>query len=377
MEAYFDMSATTPVCPQAVQAVNDCLTSCYGNPSSLHIKGMEAQEAVTAARKTLAKALACDAKEILFASSATECNNLALRGLVQAYPRKGKRIVASAVEHPSVARVLEELEKDGYDVIRIPPRKDARFYPEDFSRAVTADTVLVSCMLVNNETGVILPVGDIARASREVKADLFVHCDAVQGLFKTPFTVRTLGADLVTVSGHKVYAPKGVGALYVRKGVRLHPQTIGGGQENGIRSGTEPVPLIAAFGAAVQHGMDNREEDLAAVREVSDYLRNGLAQLPGVALHFPQEITVPHIISVSVQGVRSEIMLHHLESQGVYVSSGSACSKGAQSTVLRTWGLADATADQTLRISMGYTNTLQQAQALLDGVRSGIERIRR
>ncbi len=372
-QTYLDNSATTRVCTEAAQAALRAMTEEYGNPSSLHSMGMEAEKLVTQARKSLVKLLGGNG-ELVFTSGATESNNLALFGAAEAGKRRGNRIVISAVEHPSVAETALALEKQGFSVIRIPPRPDGNFCAEDFTAAVDDQTILLSCMMVNNETGARLPVEKIADATKRINPDTIIHIDAVQAFGKIPFSADKAGFDLVSISGHKIYAPKGVGGLYIRKGIRILPRTYGGGQERGLRPGTESVPLIAAFAAAAECCHSEMQKKNAEYEMLNRMLRERLKDMPAICINSP-EGAVPYILNLSVSGIRSEIMLHYLEQAGIYVSSGSACSKGAASPVLTAMNLPRDRADSALRISFGRYNIPADICRLTERLEEGITRL--
>ena len=365
MEIYLDHSATTPCSSEAVEACRGAMADCYGNPSSLHRKGFAAERLTDAARESIAAALACDGTELIFTSGATEANNLALIGAARARERRGKTIVISAVEHPSVLEPAAWLEKQGFTVKRIFPGADGVYSPADFAEAMDQETVLVSAMMVNNETGLILPVLEIAKAVKRMSNDVLFHTDAVQGFLKQPIRLKNSMIDLLSVSGHKVRAPKGVGALYIRKGVRLLPLLYGGGQQNGLRPGTEPVPLIAAFGAAVEAQKGRIAENAAHYETLRSHLVGCLSGISGVEARTGGEYA-PWIVSVSAYGLRSEILLHYLEEAEIYVSSGSACSKGAPSHVLSALGIDRRTADETIRVSMSAATTVAELDAFAE-----------
>ena len=373
MQVYLDNAATTKPCAEAVQAAVDAMTVNFGNPSSLHRAGLDAQLVVDGARRTIATALGTDAGCITFTSGATESNNLALRGACAAYGKKRRKIVASAVEHASVDETLSALGSQGFEVCRVSPREDGRFYKEDFLNACDENTVLLTMMSVNNETGYILPAKEVFTAVKRKFPDIITHCDCVQAFMKLPIKATSLGADLISLSAHKIHGAKGVGAIYIRKGVRLIPIVTGGKQEKGIRSGTESVPLIAAFGAAVEKLSPTIAGRRESVSELKGFLLEKLAGIEGVTVNSPEDAS-PYIVNISAAGKRSEIMLHYLESRGVYVSSGSACSKGQQSGVPAQFGITGKRADSALRISMTADNTREEleyfAQCLAEGISS-------
>lgn len=376
MEVYLDNSATTKVCAAACEAAVSAMKTVYGNPSSLHRLGFDAEKLVTQSRKQIAGALSCYPDELYFTSGATESNNLAIRGLTGAYPRIGRKIVTTAIEHPSVGETVESLCGAGYEVIRLSPDNDGNFSPAAFAEAVDEDTSLVTFMLVNNEVGVLLPAAEICKAVKRKNPNTLIHIDAVQGFCKVPFRADRTLVDTVSISGHKIYAPKGVGGLYVKKGIRLKPIQTGGGQEKGLRSGTESVPLIAAFGAAVAQTYPDMEKNQAHYRELREYLKKHLMSTQEIVMNSPEN-AVPYICNFSVRGIRSEIMLHFLEQSGIYVSSGSACAKGKPSPVLAAMGIPKERADSAIRISFSPETTISDIDILLDGLRGGISSLQK
>lgn len=375
MEVYLDNAATTKPCEEAVAAAVTAMTQKYGNPSSLHRAGLEAQLLMDAARKTIADSIGADSGCIYFTSGATESNNLALRGASAAYGRKRKKIVISAVEHASVEETAADLESKGFEVVRVSPREDGRFYAADFINACDDNTCLISMMYVNNETGYILPVKETFSAINRRQPDIITHTDCVQAYMKLPVKVSALNADLVSLSAHKIHGVKGVGALFIRKGVRVLPIVTGGKQEKGIRSGTESVPLIAAFGAAVEKMLPTVAQRYEKALRLKAYLLEQLKDIEGVEVNSPGDGS-PYVINISAGGKRSEIMLHFLESREVYVSSGSACSKGQQSGVLGQFGIRDKRADSALRVSITADTTEAELDAFCDGLRIGMEKVR-
>ena len=367
MEIYLDNSATTRPCPAAVEACRYAMETEYGNPSSLHGKGFEAEKLVIRAKEQVASALRCDPQEIYFTSGATESNNTVLFGVASAHKRQGKTIITTAVEHPSVLEPAGILEKQGFTVKRLSPESGGRYTPEQFADAVDGDTILVSAMFVNNETGLILPVAEIAAAVKARKPDLLFHTDAVQGFLKLPLSLRNTKIDLLSVSGHKVEAVKGVGGLYIRKGVRIAPLLYGGGQQEGIRPGTVPVPLIASFGAAAAVQEQNMAARYSRYVSLKNRLLEKVSLVDGIAVQSGEGCS-PHIISVAAEGIRSEILLHFLEQKGIYVSSGSACSKGKASYALTALGIGKPASDETVRVSFGSDTTEEMVDRLVDGI---------
>ena len=375
MSIYLDNAATTKPCGEAVSAAVDAMTENYGNPSSLHRAGLDAQLAVDKARKAIAASIGADSSEIYFTSGATESNNLALRGISAVYGRKRRKIVISSVEHASVDETASALEKNGFEIVRISPRDDGRFYADDFISACDENTCLVSMMLVNNETGYIMPVRENFMAVKRSFPEIITHCDCVQGYMKLPIKAASLGADLISLSAHKIHGVKGVGAIYIKKGVRVIPIVTGGKQEKGIRSGTESVPLIAAFGAAVDKFRPTIAERYERVSQLKAHLLEKIGGIENVAVNSPSDGS-PYVINISAVGKRSEIMLHFLESKGIYVSSGSACSKGQQSGVLGEFGISGKRADGAVRISITAQTTEEELDEFAEALAEGMTKIR-
>jgi cysteine desulfurase len=372
-EIYFDNSATTRVCPEAAEKAVEMMTRNYGNPSSLHTMGFRAEQELRSAREAVAFLLGAKPEEIYFTSGGTESNNIALFGAARARKKRGNRIVTTQIEHPSVLNTMKCLEREGFEVVYLKPDRWGKLSPEQVREAVTPDTILVSMMRVNNEVGSILPVEAAADAIEAAKAPALLHVDAVQAFGKLPLHVQKLRADLMSVSGHKIHGPKGIGALYVRKGVHIEPLTYGGGQEKDMRPGTESMPLIAAFGAAVK-ALPDPEDELSVMRELNAFLRAELAKLDGVTVNSPED-ALPYILNFSAGGVRAETMLHFLSDRGVYVSSGSACSKGRESHVLKAMGLPRERIASALRLSFCRFNTKAEAKAFIAALRDGLASI--
>lgn len=373
-EHYLDNSATTPVLPEAAQKAFQMMIGEFGNPSSLHSRGFHAKQELEAARAVIAARLGAKLEEVTFTSGGTEGNNLAIFGGVEALKRRGNRIVTTAVEHDSVLNPMKELEKQGFEVVYLSPDSQGNISKAQIAEAVNERTVLVSLMLVNNETGAVFPVEAAQRAVRRAKAPALVHVDAVQAFGKLDFTPQRLGADLVTISAHKIHGPKGAGALYVRKGVRILPRTFGGGQEKGLRSGTESVPLLCAFGEAVKQ-MPKAAETLARMEALNALLRERLAAFPGVKVNSPAD-GLPYILNFSTGTVRAETMLHFLSERGVYVSSGSACGKAKPSHVLEAMGLPEERISSSLRVSFSRFSVEEDVEALFSALGEGLKTIR-
>lgn len=367
-EIYLDNSATTRVCEKSAEKVLELMTQCYGNPSSLHKKGLEAQREVAHARQAVAVSLSAQPREIIFTSGGTEANNLAVLGGAAAGRRRGKRIVTTAIEHPSVLEPMRQLEKEGFEVVFLTPDADGRVPEEAVLKAVTGDTILISVMAVNNELGSIQPIEVLKKAVKRAGAPALVHVDGVQAYGKLPLRPEKLGIDLLTVSGHKIHGPKGVGALYVSKNARILPRTFGGGQERELRPGTEAAPLIAGLGAAVEELPDWRQA-YSRMEKLRDYTLQKLSGLEGVEVNSPVE-GLPYLLNFSALGIRSETMLHFLAQRGIYVSSGSACAKGKQSHVLKAAGLPDSRISSAIRVSLSRESIERDAGAPAEGADS-------
>lgn len=360
-EIYLDNAATTRTHPEIARLALEMMCENYGNPSSLHEMGIRAQLAVDRARKQVAKALGCLPEELTFTSGGTEANNLAILGGAEALRRRGNTVVTTQVEHASVSTAFGRLEQLGFTVKRISPLEDGSLDVNALAGAVDEDTVLVSCMLVNSEVGAVSDIAAGVRAARKKRKDLLFHCDAVQAFGKLYFTPKALGVDLLTVSGHKIHAPKGVGALYVRRGARILPQTFGGGQERGLRPGTESTPLIAAFGLAAERSAEGKRAALDKVNTICGFFLDKAEKIQGICRNSAPQGT-PYICNLSLPGYRSEILLHYLAEGGIYVSSGSACSRGEKSHVLTAMGLPLERIDSALRVSFSADNTAEDVE---------------
>lgn len=376
-EIYYDNSATTKTREEAAKLVYEMLTECYGNPSSLHRKGFEAQKRLDKAREQVASSLGCQSSEIYFTSGGTEADNIAILGAARAQKRRGNRIVTTAFEHDAVLNTVKYLESEGWEIIRLMPDANGQITPEQVLEAVDDKTVLVSIMAVNNEIGSILPIGAISRQLRRKYPQLLIHCDAVQAYCKEPIKLgKTMDVDFLSVSGHKIYAPKGCGALYIKKGTRFRPVTFGGGQEKNVRPGTEGIANVCAMGLSASLLMQEREENHKRITQIRDALLEGLTNLPDICINSPADAT-PYILNFSALGVRSEIMLHFLEEKGIYVSSGSACAKGGASHVLASMGMDHQRADSAIRLSFGRYNTLEEVPVFLQALQEGLNRFRK
>lgn len=352
---YLDNSATTCVCRAAADKAYAVMTEIYGNPSSLHSMGFRAEQEMTAARAAIGKLIGAAPERLIFTSGGTEANNLAILGWAEAHAHGGRHIVTTAVEHSSVSAACDKLEKQGYEVTRLSPAPDGTITAEQIVDACRPDTGLVAVMLVNNETGARFPLEKSVAGIRRKSPQVHIHCDAVQAVGKIPVNAERFGVDTLTASAHKIHGPKGCGVLYLRKGARILSRNLGGKQEGGMRGGTEAVPLIAAFGAATAC-VPPFSQQIARYGSLRQRLIDGLRDRDGVVFHLPMG-GVPYIIHLSVPGLRSETMLHFLAQRDIYVSSGSACAKGAKSPVLAAMGLPSGEIDSALRVSLCPENT--------------------
>ncbi len=361
---YFDNSATTKVYPEVKDIMIKVMDIDYGNPSSLHLKGVTAEHYIKDSAKIIADVLKVSPDEIIFTSGGTESNNLAITGTALAKKRRGKHLVTSSIEHASVLAVMQFLEKEGFEITYISPDSNGVVRPEDFADAVREDTILVSCMHINNEIGSVQPIAEISKAVKKKNPNVVVHTDCIQSFGKIEVNPKKMGVDMISVSGHKIHGPKGSGFLYVKKGTLLRPIIYGGGQQKNMRSGTENVLAIAGLGVAVSITMKDMPEKMARVEALKNRLIEGLKKLPDA---YSNSQTAPHIASISFTGVRAEVMLHALEDKGIYVSSGSACSsnKRRESAVLTAIGLDRDRLESTLRFSFNETNDEYEVDSAL------------
>ena len=375
---YLDNSATTPVDPRVAAAMARTVVETFGNASSVHGFGQQARAAVDRARREVAALIGAKQNEIVFTSGGTEANNLAIRGLCEASAAHGRHIITSAIEHPSVAGVCLELEKRGWEVTRLPVYENGIVRLEDVSAALRDDTVLITIMLANNEIGTIQPVREIGSMVRE-RRHLWLHTDAVQAAGRLPLNVDDLGCDLLTMSAHKLYAPKGVGALYVRRGVRLHGQNVGGHQERERRAGTENVPGIVAFGEAAKLAREELSERSVHDRALRDRFEAAVRNRIGdVVMNGDREQRLTHLSNISFRFIEGEGLLINLDLEGVAVSTGSACSSGTlePSPVIRALGVDDEIARGSLRFSFGKDNTEEDVDYAVEVLSRAVERLR-
>ena len=369
-EHYLDNSATTVTSDAAAKKALFMMTNEYGNPSSLHKKGLSAELEIEKAREIVASSLAVDSSDVYFTSGSTESNNTVVFGVAEAKKRTGKKVVTTAIEHSSTMEACKKLENDGYDVTYIAPDENGEITPFAFFDAVDSDTVLVCAMAVNNETGYVLDIERIAKMVKRKNPDVHFHCDGVQAYGKMALKPKKWGVDSMCVSSHKVHGPKGVGALYIKKGARVLPLLYGGEQQKKVRPGTECAPLIASFAVAVSEFdiVKNAEH----VRTLKDYMLSELEKIDCVTINSRSD-AIPYVLNISVKGIKSETMLHHLESDGIYVSSSSACAKGKRSYVLKALNLHDDLIDSSLRVSFSKYNVKEDVDAFLKSLKNGID----
>ncbi len=380
MEAYFDNSATTRVLDSVKDIVVKTMTEDYGNPAAKHRKGMEAEQYIREARKIIADSMKVQEKEILFTSGGSESNNMALIGTAWANQRAGKHIISTAIEHPSVYNPLGVLEELGFEVTILPVDHDGHISLKELEEAIRPDTILVSTMYVNNEVGAVEPVEEISRVIKAKNPSALYHVDAIQAYGKYVIRPKKQGIDLLSVSSHKIHGPKGVGFLYIRSGVKIKPLIYGGGQQAGMRSGTENVPGVAGFGAAVKEMYTDHAEKIQKLIGLKDYMTDRLGEIEGTVINSKKgEASAPQIVSVSFEGVRSEVLLHALEDKGIYVSSGSACSSNHPgiSGTLKGIGVAQKLLDSTIRISFSIFNTKEEVDYTIDVLKELVPVLRR
>lgn len=374
---YLDHAATTPVRPEALEELGVVVARTFGNASSIHTFGQEAKRVLEESREQVASAIAASPEELIFTSGGTESDNLAVRGTAYAMREKGRHIITTTIEHPAVLNCCSQLEKEGFEISRVPVDESCRVDPRAVKRAIRRDTVLISVMAANNETGTLQPISQIARIAGE--RGVVVHTDAVQAVGKVPVDVAHLDVDLLSISGHKLYAPKGIGALYVRKGTRLMPLLYGGHHEKSLRPGTENIPGIAAFAVALKLAVLERDDSAARSRFLKEKLAEGiLAKIGAVMRNGSPDESLPNVLNMSFEGVDGESLLLNLDLLGFMVSTGSACSSGAAdpSHVLLAMGLSPQAARSSLRFSFGRDNTEEDVDRLLEVLPAVVGRMR-
>ena len=368
---YLDNSATTQPCAACVQAMTGMLTDCWGNPSSVHELGIAASRRLRQARQQVADALGAETDRVFFTSGGTEADNWAVYGTAKRLGKRGKHIVTTAIEHHAILNCMKDLEAQGFEVTYLQPDNLGNISPDSLKAALRKDTVLVSIMMVNNEAGSVMPIAQMAKLTHRLCPDAIFHTDAVQGFLKIPFQAKTLGADLISVSSHKIHGPKGAGALYISPRLKSFPPLIhGGGQENNLRSGTEATPALFGFGAAAAAGAKTFREDTARERALLEDLCARLEALPGVQLNGAHE--APHILSVSIPGVPTQNSINILQDAQICVSAGSACAKGHRSHVLTAMNVPEQAIDSAFRVSLSRETTQAEIDALVETIQKDI-----
>ena len=366
---YLDNSATTKPCAEAITAVTEAMTESWGNPSALYNFGLETNRALQLARRQVAAALGAEPDRIFFTSGGTEADNWAIFGTVKRFGRRGKHIVTTAIEHHAILNCMKELEAHGYEVTYLEPDSLGNITLDQLKAAIRKDTILVSVMMVNNETGAVMPISQMAKLTHRCNPDTVFHTDAVQGFLKLPFQAKTLGADLITISSHKVHGPKGAGALYIAPRLRSFPALLlGGGQESALRSGTEAMPAILGFAAACKAVSATMAADSARETELLEYLISELCKLDNVTINGAHD--APHILNLSIPGVPTQNSINLLQDLGICVSAGSACAKGHRSHTLTAMKLPPEVMDSSFRVSLSRETTKEEIDAFIEGIQS-------
>ena len=385
MEIYLDNSATTRVFPEVAEVMTRVMCEDYGNPSSLHMKGVQAEQYLRNAKETFARILKVNEKEIFFTSGGTESDNMALTGCARANARQGKHLITTQIEHPAILNTMRYLESAGFRVTYLPVNAYGQISLEELRRAMTPETILVSVMHTNNEIGSLQPVAEAATLVKRMNPHTLFHVDAVQGFGKAKIYPKRMGIDLLSVSGHKIHGPKGVGLLYIGNQVKIQPIIHGGGQQMNLRSGTDNVPGIAGFAKAAELLYAHYEDDVKRLYQCKKYFCDGVRRLEGVRINglLPGEPdgagTAPHIVSVSISGVRSEVLLHALEEEGIYVSAGSACAarKPQPSATLKAIGIDRSLLESTIRFSFSVYTTQEELDYTLRAMYDKIPMLRK
>lgn len=380
MEVYLDNSATTRCFPEVAELMKQMMCEDYGNPSSLHRKGVQAENHLRTAKETIARILKVNEKELLFTSGGTESDNLALIGAAHANCRRGKHLITTSIEHPAILQTMKSLEEEGFRVTYLPVDEKGCICLEDLQRAITGETILVSIMYTNNEVGSQQPVAQAGALIKKMNPQILFHVDAVQGFGKARIYPKKMSIDMLSVSGHKIHGPKGVGFLYVDSHVKLKPIVFGGGQQNGMRSGTENVPGIAGIAKAAQIMYEHYDQDIEKLYDLKKCFVEGVKRIDQVIVNGPECMDgAPHIVSVSFSGVRSEVLLHSLEDKGIYVSAGSACSahKPQPSATLMAMGVPKDLLSSTIRFSFSVFTTMEEINYTLESLYDIIPMLRR
>ena len=380
MEVYLDNSATTRCFDEVAELMTKIMCEDYGNPSSLHRKGVQAEQYIRYAKETIAKNLKVNEKEIFFTSGGTESDNLALRGCAYANCRAGRHLITTQIEHPAILQTMKQLEEEGFRVTYLPVDEKGCIRPEDLQRAITGETILVSIMHTNNEVGSLQPIEEAGALIKRMNPRILFHVEAVQGYGKFRILPKKMHIDLLSVSGHKIHGPKGIGFLYVDEKVKIKPILFGGGQQNGLRSGTENVPALAGLAKAIEIVYSKLDREVEELYQIKEAFVEGVKQIPDVFVNgHPGRDGAPHVVSVSFQGVRSEVLLHALEDKGVYVSAGSACSahKPQPSATLQAMGIDKELLGSTIRFSFSAFTTMDEISYTLQCLYDIIPMLRR
>lgn len=378
MEIYLDNCSTTKPREEVINVMIEALQNDYGNPSSLHRLGLNAEKKIETSRHKIADFLKVSPEEIYFTSGATESNNLAIKSILDKYSRKGKHIITTAIEHPSVMNTVRNFQEKGYSVTYLKVDSNGIISLDELANSIKPDTVLVSIMQVNNEVGSIQPTWKVKNIIKEKKSEAVLHVDGVQAFGKIPIRIKDWGIDAFSFSGHKIHGPKGIGGLYINKDLKLNPVIYGGNQERGFRSGTENVPGIIGLGKAVEIMSNNFEEERDHVRNLKLYFMDRLKEIEKIRINSPDEYSSPYILNVSFEYVRGEVLLHYLENKGIYVSTTSACSsKGTKkSHVLQELGLTDLQVEGAIRFCLSYDITKEDIDYTIDVLKDSVEEIR-
>jgi cysteine desulfurase len=380
MRVYFDNAASTKVSPSVIEVMKKTMEEDYANPSARHVMGVEAENYYKEAAQAVSKTLKVNPKEIVFTSGGTESNNMALIGAARAYQRSGRHIISTSIEHPAVYEPLAYLKEEGFEISILPVDSLGHISLEELKNTIRKDTVLISAMLVNNEMGAVEPVDEIAALIKSINPQIIFHVDAIQAYGKYRIYPKKSGIDLLSVSGHKLHAPKGVGFLYVNEKIKIKPVVFGGGQQRGLRSGTLNIPGIAGMGKAASEAYEDFDNKVKKVAEIKDYIISELENTEGVSINSQRGLlSAPHVLSVTVKGIRGEVLLHALEAEGIYVASGSACSSNHPgiSGTLKGIGLTDEAAASTIRLSFSEYNTMHEADYFLERLNEMLPVLRR
>lgn len=380
MEVYLDNSATTKCLPEVAKLMTKIMCEDYGNPSSMHNKGVESEKYIKQAKDTLAKILKVQEKEILFTSGGTESDNIALIGCAMANYRTGKHLITTAIEHPAILQTMQYLEEQGFEVTYLPVDEYGRVRLEDLEKAIRRDTILVSMMFVNNEIGAVEPIEQAGALIKRINPRIIFHVDAVQGFGKYKILPKKMNIDLLSVSAHKIHGPKGVGFLYINDKIKIKPIIFGGGQQKGMRSGTENVPGIAGMAKAAEIMYRNLDEDVERIYSLKNRFINGISEISDIKINgLTGTDSAPHVVSVSVRGIRAEVLLHALESKGIYVSAGSACAsnKPSISATLKAIGVEKSLLDSTIRFSFSILTTIEEIDYTVNELCGMIPMLRR